>query len=403
MIEPKQFYRELDAVLSTINKEKSDEGFFVTILNVLEEKFGEVLQIRDSHVYEQRGDDFVFLDTSPQQQDSAIARSIPVQSQGIQQVMKKGVVVFDQPGLLEGFDLKIDFESITVAAIVVQNPVRKWLLVFEIEKGRVREDVMLFLNAVQTAINYRLFSEMMQNDLKRAEEIQKSLLPKQAPKVAGYQIYGHSQPAELVGGDFFDFFQFSDEDFGGCIGDASGHGLPAALLVRDVVVGLRMGLAKEMRLVHTLNKLNHVIQQSTYATNFVSIFVGEIESEGHLFYVNAGHPPPFLVSGKSIQDLSATGITLGFLPDINLRRSYIWMPPESVLVLFSDGIIERHRNVNVEDQYGIDRLKKLVTENRRLSAKEIVQLVFKKVYEFAKRTPWDDDATLVVVKRLAEE
>ena len=79
------------------------------------------------------------------------------------------------------------------------------------------------------------------------------------------------------------------------------------------------------------------------------------------------------------------------------------MPPESVLVLFSDGIIERHRNVNVEDQYGIDRLKKLVTENRRLSAKEIVQLVFKKVYEFAKRTPWDDDATLVVVKRLAEE
>jgi sigma-B regulation protein RsbU (phosphoserine phosphatase) len=253
---------------------------------------------------------------------------------------------------------------------------------------------------MRTALNYRLFSEMMKNDLKQAEQIQKSLIPKVSPQVSGYQIFGYSQAAELVGGDFFDYFQFEQDDIGVSLGDASGHGIPAALLVRDVVIGLRMGLAKEMRLVHTLKKLNQVIQQSTYATNFVSIFVGEIERDGHCFYVNAGHPPPFLVYGKSISDLEATGITLGFVKDIELTRSYIHMDPGSVLVLYSDGIVERHKNA--DEQFDISRLKKLIIENQDKSAEEIVQLVFQTVYDFGKQKPWEDDATLVVIKKIQQ-
>ena len=398
MIEPKTFYRELDAILSTINTEKTDKNFFIKILNELEQKFGDILHIQDSHVYEQRGEEFVFIDTSTRRQDSGIAKNIPFEAEGIQRVLRHGIVVYDTPELFQDFDLKLDHTSITPAAILVHNPVRKWLLVFELQRGWAREEVMLFLNSMRTALNYRLFSEMMSNDLRKAEQIQKSLLPKVTPKIEGYQIYGRSEAAEVVGGDFYDYFQFDVQDFGCCIGDASGHGMPAALLVRDVVIGLRMGLAKEMRLVHTLKKLNQVIQRSTYSTNFVSLFVGEIESNGHLFYVNAGHPSPFLVKGEEVCDLEATGITLGFLSEIDLRRSYIRMEPQSVLVLYSDGIIEREKNE--DEQYEITRLKQLVVENREKSAKEIVKCVYDTVFDFGNRSIWEDDATLVVIKKV---
>ena len=398
MIEPKTFYRQLDAVLSTIHTKKSDKNFFVTILNKLEQEFGEILRIQDSHVYELRGDAFVFIDTSSRRRDSGIARSIPFSAEGIQQVLRYGIVVFDKPELFQDLDLKLDHEAVIPAAILVHNPVRKWLLVFELKQGWILEEITLFLNAVRMALNYRLFSEMMHDNLAQAEQIQKSLLPKITPRIEGYQIFGHSEAAEIVGGDFYDYFQFSEDDFGSCIGDASGHGLPAALLVRDVVIGLRMGLAKEMRLVHTLNKLNQVIQRSTYSTNFVSIFVGEIERDGHLFYVNAGHPPPFLVLGNQVRDLEATGFPLGFLPEIDLRRSYIRLDPSAVLVLYSDGLVER--NKTEDEQFGLERMKELVVNNQNKSAEEIVKLIFKTVYDFGKRASWEDDATVVVIKKL---
>jgi sigma-B regulation protein RsbU (phosphoserine phosphatase) len=400
MNDPKTFYRELDVILDKIVTEEPDENFFIKILNELEQRFGKSLNLHDSHVYEKRGDEFVFVETSTPQKDSSIARAIPIGTEWIQQVLRRGVVIYDTPEAFQDFDFQLDRENYTPAAILVHNPVRKWLLVFELKHGWVQEEIMLFLNSVRTALNYRLFSEMMKSDLERAAQIQKSLLPGVSPKIKGYQIFGHSQPAEIVGGDFYDYFQFDEEDFGGCLGDASGHGLPAALLVRDVVIGLRMGLAKEMRLVHTVKKLNQVIQRSTYSTSFVSLFIGEIESSGHLFYVNAGHPAPFLVCGKQTVDLEATGITLGFLPDIELRRSYIRLEPNSVLVMYSDGIIERHKNE--DEQFGVERLKRLVMKNQDKSAKEIVELVFDTVYRFGNRTRWEDDATMVVVKRLSE-
>jgi len=298
------------------------------------------------------------------------------------------------------FGLDNSNERISLAVTTVHNPIKRWLFVFELQSGWVYEQVMLFLRAMRTALNYRLFSEMVGNDLQRAEQIQKSLLPKLAPDIKGYQINGKSQPAELVGGDFYEYFQFDKQDFGIAIGDASGHGLPAALLVRDVVVGLRMGLEKNMRLVYTLKKLNKVIQQSTYSTNFVSLFIGEFEQDGHLFYVNAGHPPPFVVDEDNIYDLQATGITLGFLPSIDLGRAYFRLNPGAVLVAYSDGIIERVRKE--DEQFGIKRLKKLVLENHEKSSEEIVDLIFKTVYDFGRKKSWDDDATLVVVKRLKE-
>jgi len=400
MVEPKMFYRELDSILAKISREKSGKNFFKTILIELEQKFGAVLNIANSSIYEQRGDEFILINTLNKNSDTCLAKRIPSNSEPIEQIEEKGRVIFDQSGSGKEFGVNACRDDLTLAAISVHNPTRQWIFAFQLKKGWIQEEITLFLNAMRTALNYRLFSEMMQSDLKRAEQIQKSLLPQMVPKVKGFQMYGYSQPAEIVGGDFYDYFQFDEDDFGASIGDASGHGLPAALLVRDVVIGLRMGLAREMRLVHTVRKLNQVIQRSTYSTNFVSLFIGEIESDGHLFYVNAGHPPPFLITGDDIHDLEATGLTLGFMPEISLTRSYIFLKPGSVLVLYSDGIVERQDKF--EDQFGMKRFKELVVKNKDKSAKEIVNAVFSAVYDFGGRTSWEDDATMIVMKRLAD-
>ena len=398
MLEPKIFYRELDALLAKIRIERSDKDFLPFILSELQRNFGDRLHFSNGRIYELRGEDFVLIYPDSDAEKKVWADRIPRESETIQLAYKNRSYIYDDLPLNRIFladDNAFDHVS---TVIWVHSPERQWLIVFELNDGWVREEVSLFLNAVRTSINYRLFSEIMGGRLEQAVQIQKSLLPKRAPKIEGYDIFGHSHPAEFVGGDFYDYFQFEEGNFGVSLGDASGHGFPAALLVRDVVIGLRMGLAKELRIIHTLKKLNEVIQRSTYSTNFVSLFIGEIETGGHLFYANAGHPAPFLVKGKEIEDLDATGITLGFMPEIDLHRSYVRMESGSTLVIYSDGIIERENEE--EELYGIERFKNLVMQHQGLTASELIKLIFDTVFDFGNQTSWEDDATVVVIKRL---
>lgn len=401
MIEPKIFYRELDEMLASIRKEESGENFLITILQELENRFGNSLRIFMSHLFELRGKTYTLIHTTGDDKKVKIKRKFSVEDSVIQLVQTNRSYIYNRPEIIASFFTEKNVNDIIPAAITVNNPEKKWIFVFELSAGWVWEEIVLFLNAVRTALNYRLFSEMITTDLQRSVQIQKSLLPKQAPKVTEYDVFAQSQAAELVGGDFYDYFEFDDHSFSMSIGDASGHGLPAALLVRDVVIGLRMGLAKEMRLVYTIKKLNQVIQQSTYSTNFVSLFVAEFEKDGHLFYINAGHPPPFIISKEGCTALNATGITLGFLSEIDISRAYNRLQPGDVLVSYTDGIVERN---NTEDEmFGVERLRHIVQKNLSLSSEAIVEKIFQEVYRFGNETNWEDDATLVVVKRIGDD
>jgi len=400
MIEPKTFYRELDALLATIRIEKTDGDLLPRVIQKLQNTFEETLQISEGRIYEQRGNEMVLVYPADQAEDNLWARIIPMSAEPVQLAIRHRSYIYNRRELNAVFyreELENPGES---TAIWIHNQEKQWMLVFRLLPSWSREEISLFLNAVRTSINYRIFTELMEDRLEHAAEIQKSLLPKSKFELKGYDIYGFSQPAELVGGDFYDYFEYDEGNFGVAIGDASGHGIPAALLVRDVVVGLRMGLAQETRLVHTIKKLNTVIQRSTYSTNFVSMFIGDVESDGHVFYVNAGHPAPFLVTPKDVQECPATGITLGFLAEIPLSRSHIHMPPESTLVMYTDGIIERTSETG--EQFGRKRLTKLVQKNKDRSPNDLANLIFKNVFDFGQRTAWDDDATLVILKRHKE-
>ncbi|HPG38747.1 MAG TPA: PP2C family protein-serine/threonine phosphatase [bacterium] len=398
MIDPKSFFREMDSILATIRIDQTEGDFLVYIISELEHRFGPRLNIKDGRIYEQRGSDFVLVMPEDEAGRRRYRTIVPLKSEAIQLIARNRSYIYDNPAFNKTFLNPELPETEIAAALWVHSPDQQWLLVFKMAHIWEREEISLFLNSVRIALNYRIFSDKLKDSMEQAAQIQRSLLPEKPPVFAGYDIFSRSKSAEFVGGDFYDYFQLEEGTLGISMGDASGHGLPAALLVRDVVIGLRMGLTKELRVAHTLQKLNQVIQRSTYSTNYVSLFVGEIEKDGHLFYMNAGHPPPFVVNGETISDLAATGITLGFLPEIDLHRSYIHLEKHSVLVLYSDGIIERESEDN--EQFGIERLKKLVQDNVHLSARDLTALIFQTVFDFGYRINWEDDATIVVIKRV---
>ncbi|MGH7494079.1 MAG: PP2C family protein-serine/threonine phosphatase [bacterium] len=399
MIEPKIFYRKLDALLRKIGKEKTGKKFLFSILAELEASFGSDLHLTNGKLFQENQDEFVLLTSPGQPRSKQTVTKLSLASDAIQRVLQFGSYIYDQQVLAAAFGVDGKGEyAIPAAFTVIKNPEERWLFVFELHDGWVREEVEFCMNAVRAALNYRLFSDAVKNDLQQAAHIQQSLLPASAPAMRGFEMAARSQPAELVGGDLFDYLTFDDEMFGVAVGDASGHGLPAALLVRDVVTGLRMGMEKHMKIVATLKKLNRVIHRSTYSSLFVSLFYAEIESNGNIIYANAGHPMPLLIQGKNLQELKASSMILGALPEITLQRGFAYFEPGAVLLLFSDGIFERQDREG--HQFGLERLKALAIQEQEKSAQGILDAMFNAVFEFGGGEKWEDDATLVVVKRL---
>lgn len=395
MNDPKSFSRKLDTLLTKIGKDASHENFISSLISNLVDNFGKELQIVDASIYDHRDREFALVYSLD---DEKWVETIHVETEAIQMIKKHGSFIFDAMHL-RGYFRKCDEKlHLVPAAVTINTPERELLIVFGLQDGWIREEISLFINAFQMALTFRLFSDIMDSELQKAVQIQKSLLPRSAPKIPGYDLSGRSVPAILVGGDFYEYFEADDGHFGVSIGDASGHGLPAALLVRDVVIGLRMGLISQFKLAHIVKNLNKVIQKSTFASNFVSLVLGEFEKDGHFFYVNAGHPSPFVLENDKIFELDATGMVIGFLKEAQIQRAHIQLKPGSIMVLYTDGIIER-QNINGE-QYDITRLHEIVKANKEKSAQEIVAEIYNDVYKFGSSVNWDDDATVVVIKRL---
>ena len=238
----------------------------------------------------------------------------------------------------------------------------------------MREELDFALNTVRAALGARLIDERRaRRRSTRRRRSSRACSWRSRPTFAGYDIACRSVPADEVGGDFYDFHPFDGEMLGLAIGDASGHGLPAALLVRDVVTGLRMGIEKELKIAHVFAKLNRVIHRSNLSSRFVCVFYGELEASGNLIYVNAGHQPPLLFFANRAQvpnhmELATGGTVIGPLPEPRFRRGFARVRPGEVLVALTDGILER-RDADGEF-FGLDRLKALVNARRALCRRE---------------------------------
>ena len=392
MENPKEFYRKFDSLLTEIYSVKGDNSL-ETILNVVLDFLGKDLHIIEGRIYENNDEVFDLIFSSGKKKYPI---QIPMTDSVLDILAKHNCYIFSDPDKISNSVLN-NICHTTTAAFEIRSDERHWIFVFELDYGWEREEIQFSLNTVRKVISSRLISENFKSYISQAELIQKSLLPLKPPKLTGFDIAGRSIPTEIVGGDLYDYIMFDSESMGVAIGDASGHGLPAALLVRDVVTGLRMGIEKQMKMTYALEKLNRVIHRSRLSTSFISLFYAEIETNGNIIYANAGHPTPILVKKNGFEEFNEGGLILGPLPDIKLKRGFQQIDKDDVLFLYTDGLIERKNSLN--EQFGIGRIKNLIYEKRKKTALEILEEVIEESFIFGNKTNWLDDVTVVVIKK----
>ncbi len=399
--DPKEYYRKLDSFFSEIYQVGSD-NVLSTVLKELVDYLGKDLHIKNGRLYELVLDKFVlFYCANLSQLEDESEKYLSVEEEAVKLVLEHGCYIFYEPETSLKIQSLRPNEFKTMVAFTIQRDEGTWLFVFELEPGWDREEIEFSINTTRRVLNSRISTESFETSLHKAELIQRSLLPKSSPKIEGFDIYGKSISTEIVGGDLYDYVAFSEGHFGVAVGDASGHGLPAALLVRDVVTGLRMGLEKEMKITPVLEKLNKVIHRSTLSTAFISLFYAEIDTNGDIVYANAGHPPPILINGNNVEFLKRGGTILGPLPEVQLKRGFSSIEPGGLMVMYSDGIFERQNLYG--EAYEISKLQELAVNNQCLSAENLVKDIIDEVYNFGGQKKWKDDATVVVVKRLEKK
>jgi phosphoserine phosphatase RsbU/P len=237
--------------------------------------------------------------------------------------------------------------------------------------------------------------EMQEQELERAREIQQSLLPKDIPQLAGFEISTAWRPARTVGGDYFDVLRLGETRLGICIADVVGKGVSAALLMANVQAAVRAFARDSESPAWLCSRVNSVLRENIATGKFVTLFYGVLDARNHtLRYCNAGHPSPLLVSSHSIQQLRADGAVLGVFPSWKYEDSSIGLTPGDRLLLFTDGITEAPGADGQE--FGEDNLAALAKANRASSASELTRRVLDKVTGFC-GGQFQDDATLVVI------
>jgi sigma-B regulation protein RsbU (phosphoserine phosphatase) len=400
----KLLYRRLDSLFSALDPKKTQPQQLEVFLEEAFAQLKDDLRLKAGLLYSERRDDFTLTKTVGEPGGRAADTLDPAQGP-LQQIFRHRVYIFGDPHA-EGSPYRLGLFPLAAAAgLVVGRRPRRHVFFFLLANGWVMEELDFALNTVRAALGSRLVDARVRGSFHEAAEIQQSLLVEEPPDFAGYDIACRSVPAEEVGGDFYDFHPFNGDMLGLAIGDASGHGLPAALLVRDVVTGLRMGIEKELKVTHVFAKLNRVIHRSNLSSRFVSVFYGELEASGNLIYVNAGHQPPILFFANPAQvpnhmELDTGGTVIGPLPEPSFKRGFARVRPGEVLVAVTDGILER-RDAKGEF-FGLERLEAVVQAGRTLSAEDLLGRIFDEAQAFGASRSWDDDATVVVVKRLAE-
>jgi sigma-B regulation protein RsbU (phosphoserine phosphatase) len=396
-IEAKHLYRLLDALFRSIEKARTPRRLVEAFLDGLFRELAGRLRFKSASLYIERVSGFRLSKQLGEPLESAFDTLSP-DTEPLSQVLRHRVFLYADPDTLAS--AKPYGVGRSFAACVVGRRPRRYVYVFALDEGFQAEEVDFALNTLRAALSSRLLEERLQGGLREAAEIQASLLPDVTPVFPSFEMAQRSHPAEEVGGDFFDYHEGLEEEILGiAIGDASGHGLPAALLVRDVVIGLRMGLEKDLRITSVFQRLNRVIHASTLSSKFISVFYAELERDGTLTYVNAGHPSPLLITQSTVERLSVGGTVIGPLPEVRFKRGLKILPPEGCLVLCTDGILERRNSV--DEFYGEARLIETVQTNLGRPARDILATVFKECETFGDQRPFDDDATLVIVKRTA--
>ena len=239
----------------------------------------------------------------------------------------------------------------------------------------------------------------LEQELSIAHKIQQDLLPKDPLDLGVARVTGTNLPCYEIGGDYFDYFPLDNGLILVAIGDVAGKGVPASLLMSNIQAILRTECARFTSVPETLANANRLLMDSIQGSSkFITFFLATVDPKsGEVVYSNAGHNPPILCrKDGSYELLEEGGLILGIFPMATYESGTRTLGKDDVLVMFTDGVTEAEDRQ--KNQYGDDKLEKLVVDIRGQTAKQIADRICDEVQEFSKGIHATDDTTVVVVK-----
>jgi predicted ester cyclase len=245
----------------------------------------------------------------------------------------------------------------------------------------------------------RLERERVEQELRVARSIQQASLPEEVPTLEGWQISPFYQPAREVGGDFYDFHFLSEGRLGLVVGDATGKGVPAAL-VMSTTCGMLQAVSEALDSIspgEVLERVNETLLARIPSNMFVTCFYGVLDPESAIFtYANAGHDLPYLWHGGAAEELRARGMPLGLMPGMSYEEKEMMLEPTDTALLYSDGLVEAHDPKG--EMFGFPRLRALVAKHGEEGS--LGDFCLEKLYSFVGEG-WEqeDDITLLTLRR----
>ena len=242
--------------------------------------------------------------------------------------------------------------------------------------------------------------KLMESELAAASEIQRSLLPTEAPAYEGYEIAGFNLPCRKVGGDYYDFVPYRDGRLALVVGDVSGKGLAASLMMSSLQARVHMLTESSPDPASALSILNRNVAKRCPSGKFVTFFYGLLDPmTGELQYANAGHNHPLLVrEDGSIMSLIGHGMVMGIVDTLHYQTVETQLLPGDMLALFSDGVTEA-RTSDEEQEFGDERLAGFLAAHRSQPANQIINELAEYIREWSQQPVFADDFTAVIVKR----
>jgi phosphoserine phosphatase RsbU/P len=258
--------------------------------------------------------------------------------------------------------------------------------------------------SIEKALLHRevLEKERIDQQLRIARAVQAGLLPDAPPQLPGYDVAAIHLPSHAIGGDYYDYLPQRGGQVGIAIADVSGKGVPAALIMATFRAALRGELRRQSDVRDALVEVGRTLMESQRAVHFVTAVCGVLDpATGRFAYVNCGHNPPLRLRAEGgCEMLDVGGPALGILPDQHYEAGSVRLRPGDVLCLFTDGVVEPMDAA--DEEFGPERLEAVLRSVASLPARDAVQAVVDATKAFSGRDTYEDDFTLVLVKRLRD-
>jgi serine phosphatase RsbU (regulator of sigma subunit)/ketosteroid isomerase-like protein len=276
------------------------------------------------------------------------------------------------------------------------------IVINRVSGGKIAEEwsadiVTPFLEEIERQARER---ERVEQDLRVAQRIQQASLPEEVPELEGWQINPYYKPARAVGGDFYDFLELPNKRLGLVVGDATGHGVPAALVMSTTCGMLRAVALTVDSPGEVLARVNEALSARIPPSMFVTCFYAILDlKSGSLRYANAGHDLPYVRRGGAAYELRARGMPLGLMPGMSYEEKETILEAGERALFYSDGLVEAHNPGG--EMFGFPRLRSLVAEHDDEGL--LVDFLMEEIYSFTGEG-WEqeDDITLVTLQRATQ-